>query len=243
LIERISPLEWVLGTVVAAVLLVLVVMEPDMLEAPFASPRAAIVFFGGTLLAIVVGIVMLRYGVHPAVRVVVLGVPFVIVSWWLISPFFIDDVVNEEGPSIAAARMRAEAAEVPDTASGSTPTAPPTTDATEPVLRGSGKVVGLAGHEGSGDAAIIRVADGSHVLRFENFDIENGPDLKLYLLPGQDRRSPDDDALYFGDLKGNVGDQTYEIPADYEIAPGPWTVLVWCEAFTVEFVAASFAVT
>jgi hypothetical protein len=81
------------------------------------------------------------------------------------------------------------------------------------------------------------------VLRFENFDIENGPDLKLYLLPGQDRRAPDDDALYFGDLKGNVGDQTYEIPADYEVTPGPWTVLVWCEAFTVEFVAASFAVT
>lgn len=29
-------------------------------------------------------------------RLLVLGVPFVAVSWWLLSPFFIDDVVNED---------------------------------------------------------------------------------------------------------------------------------------------------
>jgi hypothetical protein len=162
----------------------------------------------------------------------------------LISPYFVDDVVDEAGPSIAAARRNAavQMTAPPATEPGVAPTAPPVTAPPAPVLRGGGQFVGLAGHEGTGNAAIIRLPDGSQVLRFENFDIQNGPDLKLYLVPGADRRAPEDSAHFFGDLRGNVGDQTYEIPTDYPVSPGPWTVLVWCEAFTVEFVAASFTV-
>src|SRR3712207_7102382 len=36
---------------------------------------------------------------------------------------------------------------------------------------------------------------GAHVLRLENLDIDNGPDLHLYLLPGADQVSPGDMAL------------------------------------------------
>jgi hypothetical protein len=249
LLARISPLEWVIACVVAIVLLVLVVLDPDILEAPFASTRAAVVFFGGTLLAAIVGVVMLRLGVPPVIRVLVLGVPFVIVSWWLISPFFIDDVVDEKGPSIAAAQRNAASATAPTEAPGATPpaavsnTPPTTTLPPAPVLRGAGQFVGLAGHSGTGDAGIVRLEDGSQVLRLENFDIDNGPDLKLYLVPGADRRAPDDGSYYFGDLRGNVGNQTYAIPNGYDVAPGEWTVLVWCKAFTVEFVAATLTVT
>lgn len=84
---------------------------------------------------------------------------------------------------------------------------------------------------------MFRLPDGAAVLRFENFDIENGPDLRVYLVPGADRRNLDG-AVYLGALRGNIGNQTYDIPGGVDLT-GPWTALVWCEAFSVEFVAAT----
>lgn len=52
------------------------------------------------------------------------------------------------------------------------------------------------------------------------------------------RRSP----IHLGELKGNIGDQNFELPAGTELAPGSYTALVWCEAFSVEFVGATVAV-
>ena len=40
-----------------------------------------------------------------------------------------------------------------------------------------------------------------------------------------------------GALKGNRGDQQYRIPAGTELR-GPWTVVVWCRAFSVLFARA-----
>ena len=205
----------------------------------------------------------------------VLGVPFVAVSWWLISPYFIDDVAHDEfevtiaeasaQTSAAPTTSTSVAAPIPATtvpvvvASGAPTSAapsdsvqpPPTTTVTTtvpdtvapsgPLLLGAGRFVGLAGHEGTGDAGIFRLDDGSHVLRFENFDIQNGPDLRLYVVAGADQRAPGDDSVYLGELRGNVGDQTYELPADY-VPSGAVTVLVWCEAFSVEFVAANVVI-
>jgi hypothetical protein len=77
------------------------------------------------------------------------------------------------------------------------------------------------------------------VLRFEQFDIQNGPDLRVYLVPGVDQTALAEGNIYLGRLRGNVGDQTYELPAGTTLSPGPWTALVWCEAFSVEFVGAT----
>jgi hypothetical protein len=110
------------------------------------------------------------------------------------------------------------------------------------VLLGAGRFVGLAGHDGTGDAGIFRDPDGSLVLRFENFDIENGPDLEVYLVPGPDRTSLPEGSIHLGALKGNIGDQNYELPPATELAPGEYTALVWCEAFSVEFVGATIVV-
>lgn len=236
-VSRISRLEWVCAAIAAIVFVGLVIAEPDIVEAPFESPRAVAAVVGGTILAAIVLFAMLRYGVPPVIRVLVLGIPLVITSWLLISPFFTDDVVEEDfATSIDAARMSMTAPVEPDTAS----TRPPVT--TAPQLLGSGEFVGLAGHEGTGDAGIFRLASGSLVLRLENFDIDNGPDLELYLVPGADRRAPDERSHHFGALRGNIGNQTYDVPADFQVAGGPWTVLVWCKAFTVEFVAATLTV-
>ena len=241
--RRISTLEIVAGGLYLLVMAVLVALEPDILEAPFASARAILVTFGGAALVVVALVVMIRFGVPPIVRVLVVGIPIVIVSWWLLEPYFVDDVV-EERFSTSIAEQQSPPSTTGATASpepGSTPTtvAPAPTG---PVLVGNGTFVGLAGHDGTGDAGIFRLEDGSFVLRLENFDIENGPDLELYLVPGTESYSPRSGSLHLGALKGNVGDQTYEIPRDFTVTPGPWTVLVWCKAFTVEFVGASLTV-
>ena len=81
-----------------------------------------------------------------------------------------------------------------------TPTATAPAGMPEPVLLGAGPFVGLAGHEGTGDAGVFERPDGSRVLRLENLDIQNGPDLRLYLVPGREQTSPTDSSLYLGEL-------------------------------------------
>jgi hypothetical protein len=240
--RRVSKLEVGAAALFVAVLLVLLALEPDILQAPFESPRAVVATFGGALVAVVAMAVMIRMGVRPVVRLLVIGIPVLAVSAWLLVPFFVNTRVFEDfDTSIAAeqARPSAEESPVPDT---SVDPATPTPAPAGPQLLGSGEFVGLAGHDGTGDAGIFMLEDGSLVVRLENLDIDNGPDLELYLVPGDASYSPGDGSVHLGALKGNIGDQTYEIPRDVVVSPGPWTVLVWCEAFTVEFVGASLTV-
>ena len=88
-----------------------------------------------------------------------------------------------------------------------------------------------------GDAGIFRNPDGSQLLRFENFDIENGPDLEVYLVPGADQVSLPEGSIHLGPLKGNIGDQNYEIAPDVDLAVYD-TVVVWCVRFSTAFTAA-----
>lgn len=263
LISRISRLEMAVGAAIALLMLLLVVIEPNILEAPFENARTLLFTFGGTLLAAGAFAAMLWFRVPPAVRVVVLVVPFAIVNWWLISPYFVDDVIDEEFSTSIASQLPADdAADTPATTAADSATdsesdsnsgaqesaaeepaadepADPPTAPTGPTLLGAGQFVGLAGHDGTGDAGIFQNPDGSYVLRFENFDIENGPDLEVYLVPGADQTSLPAGSISLGELKGNIGDQSYELPAGTELPPGPYTALVWCEAFSVEFVGAT----
>jgi hypothetical protein len=271
LIGRITRLEIIVGAVIAVVMLSLVVIEPDILEAPFENALTVLFTFGGAALAAIAFVAMLRLRVPAVVRVVVLVVPFVIVNWWLISPYFVADVVDE-GFSASISEQLGTADETPAAPvtpaapeaeeESTTGSAPPATDAPQPtepaageepvreesspplppsgpVLLGAGQFVGLAGHSGTGDAGIFRNPDGSLVLRFENFDIQNGPDLEVYLVPGPDQTSLPEGSIHLGPLKGNIGDQNYELPPGTELVPGAYTVLVWCEAFSVEFVGAT----
>jgi hypothetical protein len=254
LLARVTRGEWLLAAVLAVVLVVLVVIEPAVLEAPVENARTLTFTLGGTAIAATALVVMLRHRVHPVVRALVLAVPFVAVSWWLLSPFFIDEVV-EDAFATSIAEADRSAATVDDaatgavtepSAAGSAPGATTTTTAPAPppgpVLLGAGRFVGLAGHEGTGDAGFFRLDDGRTALRLENLDIDNGPDLQLYVVPGADQLAPGGSALHLGPLRGNVGNQTYDLPPTFALPPGGWTVLVWCEAFDVEFVAATVVV-
>lgn len=95
-------------------------------------------------------------------------------------------------------------------------------------------------HKGPGRATIYALPDGKKLLRLEEFRVTNGPDLVVYLARHADPKSADDVKAGFtklASLKGNVGSQNYEIPADIKLADYG-SAVIWCELFGVLFSAA-----
>ncbi len=100
-----------------------------------------------------------------------------------------------------------------------------------------GSFIGRA-HPTTGLAKVI--TDGNQrFLRFEGFETDNGPDLNVYLATGPPDGSPEE-FIDLGDLKGNIGDQNYELPDDIDLDRYT-TVFIWCVRFTVAFGAAPLA--
>jgi Electron transfer DM13 len=92
-------------------------------------------------------------------------------------------------------------------------------------------------HGTSGTALLIRSVDGSLVLRLEDLDTTNGPDLRLYLsqVPaGDDARAYGERFVDLGGLKGNKGDQNYKVPRGVDTS-SIHSVVIWCRRFTVGF--------
>lgn len=85
-------------------------------------------------------------------------------------------------------------------------------------------------HNAEGVAKIIQLADGTDILRLENFKATNGPDLYVYL--STDKTNAD--IVNLGRLKGNIGNQNYLIPAGTDITKYN-TAIIWCRAFSVIF--------
>ena len=85
-------------------------------------------------------------------------------------------------------------------------------------------------HNAEGVAKIIQLADGTDILRLENFKATNGPDLYVYL--STDKTNAD--IVNLGRLKGNIGNQNYLIPAGTDITKYN-IALIWCRAFSVIF--------
>ena len=99
-------------------------------------------------------------------------------------------------------------------------------------------------HESSGSVVLLRMADGSRVLRVEDLKTSNGPRLQVWLsdapvLAGTAGWAVFDDGRHvdLGDLKGNIGNQLYPIPDDANLR-GFSSVTIWCERFSVSFGAA-----
>ncbi|HEX2103618.1 MAG TPA: DM13 domain-containing protein [Solirubrobacteraceae bacterium] len=86
-------------------------------------------------------------------------------------------------------------------------------------------------HATRGRAAIVRLAGGRRVLTLTRFETSAGPDLRVRLAPGPNGGAGG--ALDLGALKGNRGDQQYDLPRGAEI--GGRTVVIWCRAFSVAF--------
>jgi Electron transfer DM13 len=102
-----------------------------------------------------------------------------------------------------------------------------------------GTFTGLA-HPTGGVARIVGRPDGSRVVTLTEFETDPGPDLFVYAVPGHVSGGAVDGGVSLGRLKGNIGDQQYSLPADFD-ASGGATVVVWCRAFSVAFGAAVLA--
>jgi hypothetical protein len=202
-----------------------------------------------------------------AAILVVIGV--VAVAWYLISPLFINVQVDEGFPTLVpmpSKTPKIEPTEVPglsmtqtaeslgfdpaqataemEAAMTSEPSIseedmPEDADQGMTILA-QGFFYGIA-HEGTGTATIYELADGTRLLRFENFEVLNGPQLHVYLAP----QNPVPDSvgvelegiIDLGPLKGNIGDQNYTIPAEIFLDHFN-SVVIWCVPFRVPFNAA-----
>ena len=93
-------------------------------------------------------------------------------------------------------------------------------------------------HRGSGQAIIYRGTDGSHLLRLENLNVTNGPDLRVLVSPHPNPRSTDDlnsrGYVELDRLKGNRGNQNYLIPDNVDVSTVN-SVIIYCRPFSVIF--------
>ena len=104
-----------------------------------------------------------------------------------------------------------------------------------PVVLAEGTFSGADGHAGSGVATVVGHPDGSRSVTFTEFDVDPGVQVEVYLVPGDG--SDVSDRVELGSLKGNVGDQEYEIPAEADLMSHS-TVVLWCVPFTVRIAVA-----
>lgn len=177
------------------------------------------------------------------VAIVVL-VPGSIVALWLASPLFISKTVEEEFPLAAKATVPENMAR----------------EAVENIFAGMAKVqqemkeempeampvaVGVkigalrdadSFHKGSGQATIYQLPRGNYFLRLADLKVTNGPALHVILSSHPDPQSRDDVKGYIdlGGLKGNLGNQNYDIPAGIDLA-AQRSVVIYCKPFQVIF--------
>jgi hypothetical protein len=158
------------------------------------------------------------------------GVVFVLV-WFQPQKLVIDERVDETIPVVTAPPTTGADAE------GDPAVDPPAS--TEPVELARGELQSLD-HGTSGVARVLELTDGSRIVRLEELDTSNGPDLFVYLTANPtdgEEGAFDDDYVDLGRLKGNQGNQTYDVPADLDLAHHG-TVVIWCDRFDSAFGAA-----
>jgi hypothetical protein len=90
-------------------------------------------------------------------------------------------------------------------------------------------------HATSGTARVVRIAGGRRVLTLTGFGTSAGPDLRVRI--GHGASTDGGKAVDLGALKGNRGDQQYELPQD--VGRSGDTVLIWCRAFSALFGSAA----
>ena len=115
--------------------------------------------------------------------------------------------------------------------------------ASAPIVLRTGRFHGVA-HESKGVTTVYQLADGKRIIRLTEFETSNGPDLQLYMVAAPDAKDSDTvknaGFVTLGPLKGNKGDQNYELPAGVDLAKYQ-SVTVWCRRFGVNFATAALA--
>lgn len=95
-------------------------------------------------------------------------------------------------------------------------------------------------HGASGTATIYELPNGQRIVRLEDFNSTNGPELHVILTTGTAHETFADvgDYVDLGLLKGNMGNQNYEIPEDVDLESIK-SVVIYCRPFHVVFSVAN----
>jgi hypothetical protein len=144
----------------------------------------------------------------------VIAIPVLAGAWWAFRPekLFINQKVNEAAPF----------------ASGSE---------AQPIF--TGKLEGKI-HPTSGRATIYKATGGTRYLRLTDFTTSNGPDVHVVLVRAEDKQLEQEivkghlDHVELGALKGNQGDQNYDLPAATDLNKYQ-VVAIYCEKFQALF--------
>ena len=169
---------------------------------------------------------------HPRASVagaaLVIGLSVFVLIWFQPQKLFLDQKVNEDVPQTGASMPV-------DPAGGTSPRARPQATS-EPRILASGAFRSLE-HRTTGSASVLELESGARILRFDELNTSNGPDLHVYLseVPaGDDWRAYGVRYVDLGKLKGNIGSQNYALPDGLDLSRFK-SAVVWCKRFAVGF--------
>jgi hypothetical protein len=181
---------------------------------------------------------------QPAVRAAVLGVALVTTAtaFYFIAPVFVSEAPMNGYPTLAYMATRTPRPTLPATETATVePTTEPLSIQIEPAPLLTGEFYSIV-HVGMGQASIHLSADADLTLVLEGFEVEDGPDLHVYLAIQDPVPStegiPLEGALDLGALQDVAGDQTYDLPDDLAIE-NYHSVVIWCVPYNVPFIGAS----
>jgi Electron transfer DM13 len=143
-----------------------------------------------------------------------IGVPVLVGAWWAFRPekLFINEKVSEAAPAALSG---------------------------EPEALYTGRLEGKV-HQTSGRATIYKTADGKEYLRLSDFTTSNGPDVHVVLVRAENKTLDEAivkgelESVELGTLKGNQGDQNYDLPASADLDKYQ-AVAIYCERFHAIF--------
>lgn len=231
--RRTLAIEWGIRVLLGLGLVAaLAIWRPGILGGTIHSFRAMALMTGVFVLAVAAEWWLRRRGARAIVwRGVFYVTMGLAVAGGVVPSFISKSVHDDESDLFSRARMARESAPMSPAVSPGPSSAPgPSSTPAGPVELGRAELSGVD-HRASGDVRVARDADGRLGVRFENLDVEPGPDYFVYLVPGADKRNTDD-GTRLDNLRAPKGDQEYLAPDDLRMDT-PLTVLIWCRAFAV----------
>jgi len=146
--------------------------------------------------------------------VIAVGLPVLVAAWWAFRPekLWINEKVNEPAPFAST---------------------------TDPQPLYTGRLEGKA-HQTNGRATIYKSSDGKQYLRLTDFTTSKGPDVHVVLARSDDKGLEQEivkgalDSVELGSLKGNQGDQNYDLPESADLT-NYRAVVIYCERFHTIF--------
>ena len=156
---------------------------------------------------------------------------------------FTSSTLNEALPVAPASAEPAASVEPEASVNPAAPSMPAANPAPAPVVVGAGSFQSQE-HGTSGTAQLLRLPDGSYVVRLENLASSDGPDVKVWLSSleagGDWFKYRSGRYVDLGPVKATHGNQNYAVPAGADVT-GMASVVLWCDRFSVAFGSAPLA--